>query len=133
MGKEKIIPIIAMIILLIGMFSAVYVHATQIDKDTITINEKEYTIDQLFRFGTSKSILTDEGEKIGIALDDLINKLGVECGECNEYTFKAKDGYQQSVNWDLIKKGVLTDSSRVYFSDTAHALWVRDVIEIEVK
>jgi hypothetical protein len=132
-GKEKIIPIIAMIVLLIGIFSAIYVNATQINKDTITINEKEFTIEQLSRFTLSKTILTDEGEKNGIALDDLIYKIGIECGECNEYTFKAKDGYQQTVNWDLMQKGVLTDYSRVYFSDTAHVLWVRDVIEIEVR
>ena len=33
----------------------------------------------------------------------------------------------------LLKTGILTDYSRVYFPNTAHTFWVRDVIEIEVK
>jgi len=48
MGKEKIIPILAMTLLLIGIFSAIYVHANQINKDTIAINGEEYSINQIF-------------------------------------------------------------------------------------
>ena len=55
LGKEKLIPIFAMIVLLIGTFSAIYVHATQIDKDSITINGQEYTIDQIFSVAESKT------------------------------------------------------------------------------
>ena len=131
-GKE-LIPIIAMIVLLIGTFSSLYVHATQINKDTITINGQEYSIDQLFSMVNIITIVTDEGEKTGIALEDLILKVGKSCATCNDYTIKAKDKYQQTVNWDVMKTGILTDHSKVYFPDTAHSLWVRDVIEIEVK
>ena len=38
MGKEKIIPILALIVLLIGGTSSAYVYVTQIDKETISIN-----------------------------------------------------------------------------------------------
>lgn len=131
-GQEKLFPIIAMIVLLIGIFSAVYVNAIQINKETITINDQEYSIDELFMIGTKKTILTNDGEKTGISLDNLIKELGIVCGECHQYTFRAKDGYQQTVNWDFMKKGVLAENNRIFFSDSAHALWVRDVIEIEV-
>jgi len=104
-GKEKLIPIFAMIVLLIGTFSAIYVNATQVDKDVITINGEEYTIDQIFSITRSKEIETDEGMKSGISLEDLMTKVGISCVSCSKYTFK----------------------------DTAHALWVSDVIEIEVK
>ena len=40
---------------------------------------------------------TDEGEKSGISLKDLILKTGISCPSCYEYTIKAKDGYQQTV------------------------------------
>ena len=133
LGKEKIIPILAMIVLLIGIFSTVYVHASQIDKDTITINGQEYTIDQIFSIAESKTIETDEGAKTGISLEDLMIKVGISCQNCNKYTFKAKDGYQQTVDFETLKTGILTDYSRIYFPDTAHALWVMDVIEIGVK
>lgn len=132
-GKEKIIPIFAMIVLLIGIFSAIYVHATHIDMNTIKINGQDYTLDQLFSIGVMRTIKTDEGEKTGIALDDLILKVGTGCPQCHEYTIKAKDRYQQTVNWNIMKTGILTDYGKVFFPDTAHAFWVRDVIEIEVK
>jgi hypothetical protein len=133
MGKEKLLPILAMTILLVGIFSTLFVHASQINKDTIIINGEEYTIDQLFLFGTTKSIQTDEGEKNGVSLESLITLTSVECSTCHEYTIKAKDGYQQTVPWNIMKTGVLTKEGRVFFPDTAHSFWVRDVIEIEVK
>ncbi len=133
MGKEKILPIIAMTVLLIGIFSTIYVHANQIEKNSIKINGQEFTLDQLFSIGVMRVIETDEGEKTGVALDDLITMVGVGCTQCQEYTIKAKDGYQQTVNWEILQTGILTDYGRVYFPDAAHTFWVRNVIEIEVK
>jgi len=132
-GKEKIISILAISVLLLGVSSALYVNATQIDKDTITINGFEYTINQLFSITTKRNIETDEGEKTGIALDDLMIKIGVNCPSCHKYIIKAQDKYQQTVSWDILKTGILTDYSRVIFPDTAHTFWIRDVFEIEVK
>jgi len=131
-GKEKLIPIFAIIILLIGTSSALYVNATRINKDTITIDGQEYSIDQLFSLVYPKTIETDEGEKIGISLEDLMTKIGIGCLSCNDYTIIGKDKYQQTVNWDVMKTGILTKNSRVFFPNTAHSFWVQDVIEIEV-
>jgi len=132
-GKDKLIPIFAMIVLVIGISSAIYVHASQTNKETITINGEEYTIDEIFILAKTKSIDTDEGEKTGVSLEDLMIKAGIGCTSCNKYTFKAKDGYQQTVDYNILKTGVLTKNKSVFFPDTAHALWVRDIIEIEVK
>lgn len=133
MGKEKFIPILALLILIAAGTSSAYVYTTQIDKETISINGEEYTIDQLFYFAEEKTITTMEGEKVGISLEDLISKVGVGCPSCNDYTIKAKDGYQQTVEWDIMKTGVLTDMKKVYFPDTPKKFWVGDIIEIEVK
>lgn len=132
LGKEKIIPILAIIVLLIGITSAVYVHASQINKETITINNQEFTIDQIFSIAKSKTIETDDGIKTGVSLEDLMLKVGISCLSCYKYTFKAKDGYQQTVDFEILKTGILTTENRVFFPNTAHALWVHDVIEIEV-
>jgi hypothetical protein len=131
-GKEKAIPIIAMVVLLIGIFSTIYVDANQIQKDTIEINEQNFTLEQLFSDGKELTIETDEGEKKGISLEDIIIDVGIGCVQCHDYTIKAKDGYQQTVGWDILRTGILTDNKRVFFPDTAHSFWVRDVIEIEV-
>ena len=40
--KEKIIAILAISVLLVGVFSSLYVNATQVNKDTITINGKTF-------------------------------------------------------------------------------------------
>jgi hypothetical protein len=121
-----------MIVLLVGSSSAIYVHATTIDKETITINNNEFTIDQIFSLTERITINTDEGKKTGVALDQLILLNGVICGSCNKYVIKGSGNYQQTIEWDIFKTGVLTDFSRVFFPNTAHSLWVKDVYEIEV-
>jgi hypothetical protein len=131
-AREKVVPLFAIVCLLIGMSATIYVQASISSKTTITLNGNDYTVDQLFTLGTIRIITTDDGEKSGIALDDLMLKVGIGCPSCHQYTFKAKDGYQQTVNWELMQQGVLTKDRRVYFSNTAHALWVRDVIQIGV-
>ena len=133
MGKEKIIPILALIVIIICGTSTAYVYVTQINKETITINWQEYSVEQIFYMGVQKTIQTVEGEKKGISLEDLIPKVGVGCPSCHEYTIKGKDGYQKTVNWDIMKTGVLTDNKRVFFPDTPKAFWVSDIVEIEVK
>lgn len=133
MGKEKIIPILALIVILISGTSTAYIYVTQIDKETITIYGEEYTIEQLFFMVEQKTIQTVEGKKTGISLDDMISKIGISCPSCYNYTIKAKDGYEKTVDWDIMSTGILDDSYRVYFLDTPKAFWVRDIIEIEVK
>jgi len=52
MGKEKFIPIIALMILLIGTGSSAYVYATQTDTeilgDSIIINNQQYAVEEIF-------------------------------------------------------------------------------------
>jgi hypothetical protein len=133
MGKEKIIPILALSVILIGIVSSVYVYATQIDKDTISINGNEYSIDEIFFIASKMTIETSEGEKTGASLEDLVMKAGVGCPSCYGYTIKAKDNYQQTVEWNIMKTGVLSKEGKVYFPNTPKKFWVSDIVEIEVK
>ena len=133
MGKDKFIPIIAIILLLIGISSTIYVHANFVDKSTITINGDEYTIEEINSLANLKTIQTNEGEVVGVSLEDLLSKIGNACLSCSEFTVKAKDGYEKTINWDILKTGVLTKENRVVFPNTSKSLWVRDVVEIEVK
>ncbi len=137
MGKEKIIPIFAMVLLLIGIFSTLYVHALSqtsvVEEGDILINGETYSIEKLFSKFEEKTIETDEGEKTGIALDELITDNYNGCYNCNNYLIEGEDGYKKTVDWSMMQKGILTEESRVFFPETAHAFWVRDVVKIEVK
>lgn len=143
MGKDKSIPLIAMVVLSLGIGSTLYVHAMQPeqmpgDNVIVTIHGQVFTIEQIFAECEPRTIITDEGEKTGAALDQLIILAGVECPSCHTYAIKAfyPHTYQQTVTWDILQKGILMYNeqynARVYFPNIAHAFWVYNVEEIEV-
>jgi len=88
MGKEKFIPIIALMILLIGIGSSAYVYATQTDTeilgDSIIINNQQYAVEEIFSDTEQRTF--ESLNFTGIALDDLIIKIGIECPSCHSYT-----------------------------------------------
>jgi len=133
MGKEKLIPIFAFIVIIIGSLSSIYVYATQINSEYIDINDQEYTIDQLFFIGKQKTMESNSEIFSGIALDDLILKTGVSNPENHEYTIIASDGYQKTVKWENMKNGILTEEGQSIFSDLAKAFRINDIIKIEVE
>ena len=129
MGKEKLIPTLAFIVILIGGLSSIYVYATQINSEYININGQEYTIDQLFFIGEERTFETFSG----IALDNLMIKIGIPEPEKHEYTIIASDGYQKTVKWENMKNGLLTEEGQSIFSDLPKAFRIKDIVKIEVK
>ena len=132
MGKEKFIPVIALVVLLIGCGSSIYVYATQIDSEFISINNIEYTIDQIFFVGRQTTIESSDEQFTGIALDDLMLKSGVTNPESREYIITAADGYQKTVQWGNMENGILTEDAMSVFSDLPKSFRVRDIVNIEV-
>lgn len=136
-NKEKILPFFAMIILIIGIGASLYVHAQQSmiedNQEFIIINGEMIHITQLFETISLKTIETDDGEKTGLPINEVINKSSITCPSCYKYTFIASDGYQQTVEWHHITKGVFTNENHVFFPNLAHAFWVKDIIEIKVE
>ena len=128
MGKERLIPIFALVILLISSISTLYVYATTTNSDFIIVDGTEYTIDQLFFLGEDRSI----SEYIGTALDVIIKKTGIATPESQTYTLIAADGYQKTVQWENMQNGLLTREGQSIFSDLPKAFWVKDIVEIEV-
>lgn len=129
MGKEKLIPILAVAVLFIGSLSSIYVYATQINSEYIDINGQEYTVDQLFFIGEERTFETFSG----IALDTLMMKIGIPEPEKHEYTIIASDGYQKTVKWVNMKNGLLTEEGQSIFSDLPKAFRIKDIVKIEVK
>ena len=134
MGKEKFIPIVALVILLIGASSSAYVYTSQsetdTDTDTITIYNQRYTIEELFTVVEPRTF--DALNYSGVALDDLIMKAGVECPSCHTYTIIGEDEYQKTVTWENMQNGLLTMDKMTVFSDLPKAFRVRNVLKIEV-
>ena len=128
MEKKKLIPIFAIIVILVGIGSSVYVNAAQVDLKHINVNGQDYTIDQLFDISEEKTYETYSG----IALDDLMVKTGVENQEKHEYTIIGADGYQQTVKWENMINGLLTKDGKSIFSDLPKAFRVKDIVEIKV-
>lgn len=138
MGKEKIIPIFAIIVLLIGIFSTLYVHASRssnvVEEGQIVIAGETYSFEEIFSSTEQKTIETTEGEKTGVALDNLIiNNFKTLCYSCHDYIIEGEDGYKKTVDWYMMQKGILAENGQVFFTDSARAFWIRDVIKIEVK
>ncbi|MFH1014218.1 MAG: hypothetical protein V1769_06930 [Thermoplasmatota archaeon] len=131
MGKDKLIPIFALLILLVASVSSIYVYATQTTTNTLLVNGQHYTIDQLFSLTQPRTF--NESQYSGIALDDLILKTGVTHPEQHTYTLKGADGYEKTVTWENMKNGLLTKESESVFSELPKAFRVKDIITIEVK
>jgi hypothetical protein len=136
-GNQNIIPLLAMVVLIIGSVSTIYVHANQsvhnYESESIIINNHSFEITTIFDIYSNITIETDIGEKTGISLSEILLSTEIDCPSCHSYTIKATDGYQQTVNWDDIQQGILTIEKSTYFPHLAHAFWVKDIKEIEVK
>lgn len=130
MGKDRLLPILALILLFIASSSSLYVYATQSTTDTLLINGQYYTMDQLFSIAKPRSF--NDSQYIGIALDDLMLKTGVSNPEQHTYTLKGSDGYEKTVTWENMKNGLLTKNRESVFSDLPKAFRVKDIITIEV-
>ena len=128
MGKQKLILIFALIVLLVGSLSSIYVYATTVNSEYINVNDRDYTIDQLLFIGEERTIeiYTD------IALDDLIVKIGFSNPGKHEYTIIAADAYQKTVKWENMKNGLLTKNRESIFSDLPKSFRVRYIVKIEV-
>jgi hypothetical protein len=132
MGKDRFLPVIALIILAVASISSVYVYTTLANTDTITINSQQYTIDQLFSFTKPRAFI--DLNYSGIALDDLVIQTGVKNPESHTYTIIGSDGYQKTVTWENMRNGLLTKNHvTTIFADLPKAYWVKDVVTIEVK
>jgi len=131
MGKDRLLPLLALSILFIASSSSLYVYATQTTTDAMLINGQHYTINQLFAL--AKHRVSNDSQYTGIALDDLMVKTGISHPEQYQYSLKGADGYEKTVTWQNMKNGLLTMNRESVFSDLPKAFRVKDIVSIEVK
>jgi hypothetical protein len=131
MGKDRLLPILALILLCIASSSSLYVFANQTTSDTVLINNQHYTIDQLFALASPRTF--NDSQFTGIALDDLMVKTGVSNPQQHTYTLRGADGYEKTVTWENMQNGLFTKNRESIFSDLPKAFRVKDIVTIEVK
>jgi hypothetical protein len=130
MGKDRLLPIFAILILLISGIFSTYIYTTQATTNTLLVNGQQYTIDQLFFLAQLRTM--NESQYTGIALNDLMLKTGITNPEQHTYTLRGSDGYEKTVTWENMKNGLLTKDGQSIFSDLPKAFRVKNVITIEV-
>jgi hypothetical protein len=131
MGKDTVLPFFALLVLLIGSVSSLYVYASQTNTETITVHGQPFTIEQINTLVKPRVFPTLNYS--GVALDDLIVKAGVVHPEDHSYILTGADGYQKTVTWENMKNGLLTQDRQSVFSDLPKAFRIKDVTNIEVK
>jgi hypothetical protein len=131
MGKDRLLPLCALLVLTIGCVSSLYVYAHQTNTETIMVNGQSYTIDGLFVITQPR--VFDNLNFSGIALDDVIVQSGLTNPEQHTFLIKGADGYEKTVTWENMKNGLLTKNRESVFSDLPKAFRVKDIISIEVK
>lgn len=129
MGKERLVPFVALFILIIGSISSLYVYAMEDTTENVTIANSSYSIQQLFAPGRQRTI----EDFTGVALEDIITAGGIANPEDKHYTIIGADGYQKTVTWENMKEGILTEERTTIFSELPKAFRVKDVVEIKVE
>ena len=129
MAKNKWIPALAAVVLLIGIAASVYAFIQQSNTGSVEINGSTYTARELMDMGSERMV----GDFRGAALDELVVSAGVAAPETKQFTLVAADGYQKTVTWENMQNGLLTPDLMSVFSDLAKAFQVKDVIEIKTE
>jgi len=129
MKKIQTLPFLAIILLIIGVGSTIYVNSQKNDSTSIKINNEEYTVSQISQMVEEKSIETE----IGFPLDQLIIEVGIASPEIQEYTIVGSDGYQKTVTWENMQAGVLTKGRESVFPDLPKAYRIKEIVEIKVE
>jgi hypothetical protein len=129
MTKNKWVPIIAAVVLLIAIGASVYGYLQQSDAGSVEINGTTYSSNELMEMGSERTV----GEYSGAALSEVVISAGVAAPEAKQYTLIAADGYQKTVTWENMQNGILTPELMSVFSDLAKAFQVKDIIEIKAE
>jgi len=128
--KQKLLILLAVILVAIGVVSTLYLTLFRGSEkvEGLFIGETEFSLNELF--DTLELIVVEEYQ--GVSLAELINNAGIQNPEEKKYTVAAEDGYQKTVEWKSMQKGVLTREKRVVFPDLPKQYWMKNIAKIEV-
>jgi hypothetical protein len=100
-----------------------------ITTDTLTVAGRQYTWEQ--PFDSMFDIVGINGTD-GIRLSDLVNHTGLATPASCNYTLRASDDYNKTVDWSSMQSGILVqDGHKTLFEFLAKAYQVKDLVTIE--
>lgn len=129
MKKTALIPLLAALVLLIGIGATLFVRSTRVDSQQVLVNRQEFTLEQIFSLAESRSL----ADATGAAMDSLVRVAGVAHPETRAYTIIGSDGYQKTVTWENMQNGILTRARESIFADLPKAFFVKEIVEIKVE
>ncbi len=106
-----------------------------VDADTIEVNGHLFTWKQPFHIIDETVTMQDaENNTIeGIYLSDVVNITGLTDQGTHGYDLQAGDGYNQTVTWEDMTKGLLVEEEKkCFFPHLSKKYHVSDIIKIEV-
>ncbi|MGA1793041.1 MAG: hypothetical protein ACMUHM_03745 [Thermoplasmatota archaeon] len=103
------------------------------EKTRITINGKEYVVDDIFDdFSTITIMSSNDQEYEGVPLKDLLEDAGVSDPSAYTYRITASDAYSKEVTHLDIEEGILVkEEVMTAFPDLPGKYRIRDVVSIE--
>lgn len=132
---ERLAPLVAACLLLVGSISTVYVTSFQERQSTtsIEVNGVAVSIDHLFATYQEQTLETSIGEtRTGIAFVDLAREAGIADPASHTYRIIAADGYTKEVPGTYMQSSIITTEKRIIFAELPQQYWVRDIVEIKV-
>ena len=115
-------------ILFIVIFSLGCIDSGGVGSDALFVGDINLTLSEL----EASCNLSDVAEDKGIPLDCIVLSSGVVDPENHTYTLLGSDGYQKTVKWDDMQKGILTPTRSIAFSHLSKGFWVKDVVGVQV-
>ena len=102
------------------------------EKEKITVNGLEFTVEELFGTLAAVNITGSDGKQYeGITLSDLINHTLLLDSQDLQYSIEASDGYKKNVTWADMQLGVLVRPDLMTaFPHLPGKYRVRDVVRI---
>ncbi|HDS59293.1 MAG TPA: hypothetical protein ENN54_03245 [Thermoplasmatales archaeon] len=132
---ERLVPLVAACLLLLGTLSTIYVKSFQEQESTefISLNGTAVSIDHLYATYSEQSLETSADEThTGIPFASLTQEAGIQDPAAHIYRIIAADGYTKEVEWKYLQNSVLTSDKRIIFAQLPKQYWVRDIVEIKV-
>jgi hypothetical protein len=130
MKTSGLIKILAVVVVIAGAASTWFLinQTVDVNADVFDVGGNTFRFEDLF----SAAEMLEVEEYAGAPLENIITLAGVQEPESHTYVIHSSDSYQQTVEWEDMVGGIITEDRRMVLPGLPKKFWVRDVVKIEV-